>query len=147
MLGGLIAIGLFVMRWTVGESLEKFEELAQRTFQRHPQDSHYFARLQQFIISYLRDCQYSSSVIEQSFQSTFGKDIGLFNPLITDTKVAVTTTSAKETAACIFSNYNGTERPKTLGVYFLGGSKDLALKSNRLQSRTRWKSRRRCRSE
>lgn len=84
--------------------------------------AHYFARLQQFIISYLRDCQYSSSAIEDSFQTTFGKDIGLFNPLTTDTKVAITTTSAKETATSIFSNYNGAKRPRTLGWYAVSGT-------------------------
>ena len=107
------------MRWTIAESMVKFEDLARRTFQCHADDKHYLVRLQQFIVSYLRDCQYSSSVIEASFQSTFGEDISLFNPLTTDTKVAITTTSAKETAACIFSNYNGVKRPKSLGRCFV----------------------------
>lgn len=105
------------MEWTICGSLAKFEGLAHRTFQRHAEGSHYLARLQQFIISYLRDCQYSSTVIRDSFQNTLGNEIGMFNPLTTDTKVAITTTSAKETAACIFSNYNGNDRPKTLGSF------------------------------
>lgn len=114
------------MRWTIIESMAKFEDLARRTFQRQPDDKHYFVRLQQFIVSYLRDCQYSSAVIEASSQTTFGQDIGLFNPLTTDTKVAITTTSAKETAACIFSNYNGVKRPRTLGKSVVSGHHRLA---------------------
>lgn len=112
----MIAIGIFIMRWDAGESLDKFEELARKTFK----GSHgTFGRMQQLVISYLRDCRYSSLAIEQSFQSAFEeqKEVSLFNPLTNDTKVAITTTTAKESAACIFSNYNGGERPKEIGIF------------------------------
>jgi hypothetical protein len=106
------------MCWDAGESLEKFEDLARKTFQG---SCGTFGRMQQFAISYLRDCRYSSLAIEESFQSAFEdkKDISLFNPLTNDTKIAITTTTAKESAACIFSNYNGRSRPRELGALSL----------------------------
>nr|OQO31369.1 hypothetical protein B0A51_03364 [Rachicladosporium sp. CCFEE 5018] len=117
--GGLIAIGLFIMRWPIEVCIEKFESLAQRTFVRSRQANFLIGRIQQLFVSYLRDCQYSSSAIEESFQSAFGKDVQLFNPLPDDTKVAITTTTAKDTSACIFSNYNGPERPSDNGYTLL----------------------------
>lgn len=102
------------MCWSTSESLEKFEELAYKTFQ-SSQSS--VGRMRQLVTSYLRDGKYSSLTIEEAFKSTFrdNKEINLFNPLNNDTKIAITTTTAKEIAACIFSNYNGERRPKELG--------------------------------
>nr|OQO23711.1 hypothetical protein B0A51_10919 [Rachicladosporium sp. CCFEE 5018] len=99
------------MRWPIEVCIEKFESLAQRTFVRSRQANYLIGRIQQLFVSYLRDCQYNSSAIEESFQSAFGKDVQLFNPLPDDTKVAITTTTAKDTSTCIFSNYNDPERP------------------------------------
>ncbi|KAM0714195.1 hypothetical protein Q7P37_009982 [Cladosporium fusiforme] len=120
--GGLIAIGIFVICWDAGESLEKFEELARKTFNG---SNGTFGQMQQLVISYLRDCRYSSLAIEESFQSTFEdqKEVSLFNPLTNDTKVAITTTTAKESAACIFSNYNGGVWPKELGYSLIRAKK------------------------
>ncbi|KAK6428380.1 hypothetical protein LTR95_015477 [Oleoguttula sp. CCFEE 5521] len=117
--GGLIAIGLFIMRWPTDACIEKFEALAQRTFVRSRQANYLIGRIQQLFVSYLRDCQYSSAAIEESFQLAFGKDVQLFNPLPDDTKVAITTTTAKDTSTCIFSNYNGPERPSNNGYTLL----------------------------
>lgn len=102
------------MCWSTSESLEKFEDLAYKTFQ---SSQSRLGRIRQLITSYLRDGKYSSVTIEESFKSTFKDDeeINLFNPLNNDTKIAITTTTAKESAACIFSNYNGGHRPKELG--------------------------------
>lgn len=104
------------MNWTIDESLDKFELLARKTFQSSQSN---IKRIQQLLASYLRDGRYSSLAIEESFQSIFDneKGVNLFNPLTSDIKVAITTTTAKESAACIFSNYNGGLRPKDLGSY------------------------------
>ena len=104
------------MCWDARESLERFEGLARKTFQGSYGT---FGRMQQLVISYLRDCRYSSLAIEESFQSAFEdkKEVSLFNPLANDTKIAITTTTAKESAACIFSKYNGGSRPKELGAW------------------------------
>ncbi|KAK6428218.1 hypothetical protein LTR95_015640 [Oleoguttula sp. CCFEE 5521] len=121
--GGLFSIGPFVMRWTIEFCIEKFESLAQRTFVRSRQANYLIGRIQWLFVSYLRDCQYNSSAIEESFQSAFGKDVQLFNPpLPYDTKVAITTATAKDTSTCIFSNYTGPERPSDNGYTILRAS-------------------------
>ena len=118
MLGGLIAIGIFIMNWTIDESLDKFELLARKTFQSSQSN---FSKIQQLMTSYLRDSRYSSIAIEESFEESFQsifdneKGVNLFNPLTSDTKIAITTTIAKESATYIFSNYNSGLRPKELG--------------------------------
>lgn len=113
--GGLIAIGIFIMQWTTHESLDRFEVLARKTFRPKEAPLYLLGRVRRLIVLYLQDGQYSSDAIEQSYQSAFGQGISLFNPLYTDIKVAVTTTSARDTEACLFSNYNGERRPRELG--------------------------------
>lgn len=39
----------------------------------------------------------------------------MFNPLRSETKVAVTTTTAREVLPCLFANYNGPCRPQGIG--------------------------------
>ena len=104
------------MKWTATECLEKFESLAERTFRKRNGYS-IFLRLQELAISYLRDGKYSSQAIEESFRSVFGKEIKMFNPLCADTRVAVTTTTAKDTRPCLFANYNGSSRAETSGTF------------------------------
>ena len=112
--GGLITIGLFLMQWNVDECLTKFETLAEKTFRRRNGYT-VFGRIQELAMSYFRDGQYSSLAIEESFQSVFGDDMKMFNPLCNNTKVAVTTTTAKDARPCLFSNYNGGIRPPSIG--------------------------------
>ncbi|KAM0724120.1 hypothetical protein Q7P37_000001 [Cladosporium fusiforme] len=100
--GGLIAIGIFVICWDAGESLEKFEELARKTFNG---SNGTFGQMQQLVISYLRDCRYSSLAIEESFQSTFEDQ------------------KERKKAQRIFSNYNGGVWPKELGYSLIRAKK------------------------
>ncbi|KAK3672622.1 hypothetical protein LTR78_007434 [Recurvomyces mirabilis] len=98
------------MGWDTSLCIQRFENIATKTFDRHASSGFSFARLQNLALSYLRDGQYSSSPIEAAFRSELGKDIRMFNPLSSDLKVAVTTTTAKESKTCLFSNYNGNLR-------------------------------------
>ncbi|KAL9078313.1 MAG: hypothetical protein Q9157_002776 [Trypethelium eluteriae] len=113
--GGLIIMGLFLMQWSSEQCLQQFEELAAQTFKRRRYNSGIFTRMQELVLSYLNDCRYSSEAIEKAFYASFGTSPTMFNPLRRDTKVAVTTTTARDVVPCIFSNYNGTERPKQIG--------------------------------
>ena len=115
--GGLIIMGLFLMQWDTEQCLQQFEELAAKTFKRRRSNSAIFARMQELALSYLNDCQYSSEAIEQAFRASFGSPPTMFNPLRRDTKVAVTTTTARDVIPCIFSNYNGVERPAQIGKH------------------------------
>lgn len=69
-----------------------------------------------FAASYFYDCQYSAQAIEEAFQNALGRQLKMFNPINNDTKVAVTTTTAKDAKSCIFANYNGGKRSGNRGI-------------------------------
>ena len=101
------------MQWTPDDCLERFEDLASKTFmiEQKEEKLSLTQRLQRFIGTYVRDHQYDSSIIEKAFFSTLTGSPKMFNPLRIDTKVAVTTTTARGNVPCVFSNYNGGPRP------------------------------------
>jgi hypothetical protein len=105
--GGLIAIGLFLMGWSTTECISKFEAIATKTFASSDTVST-LRRMRQFLVAFLRDWKHSSSAIEDAFKSDADVEVKMFNPLVSDTKVAVTsnTTTALNPEPCIFSNYN-----------------------------------------
>jgi hypothetical protein len=70
----------------------------------------FIQRMRRLLGAYVRDHQYDSAAIESTFQSTLGESPKMFNPLKNDTKVAVTTTTARGNVPCILSNYNGGSR-------------------------------------
>lgn len=103
------------MNWTVDECLSRFEELAIKTFGPENKPLSLTQRIQKLLGTYVRDYQYDSSAIESAFHSVSGSSPKMFNPLRSDTKVAVTTTTVRGNVACVFSNYNGGERPEESG--------------------------------
>ena len=109
--GGLIILGMFLREWPLHECLSKFEGLARKIFQRRTSGSMLFTRMQELVMSYIADCRYDSTGIEAAFQQAFGPETRMFNPISNDTKVAVTTTTAREAQSCVLSNYNGGKRP------------------------------------
>ena len=104
------------MQWSPEECLSKFEELAKKTFIHRKEGPALFSRLQEFLLYYVNDCQGNSSAIEGAFKSTLKAPLKMFNPLKSDTKVAVTSATAKDNLPCLFSNYNGLSRPKKSGI-------------------------------
>ncbi|KAF3031541.1 hypothetical protein E8E12_002306, partial [Didymella heteroderae] len=109
--GGLIVIGLFLLRWSVREAIQRFEDVAQKTFGRR---ATFIARALRLVIAYVRDGQYSLAAVQEAFQKTLNSPLQMFNPLRNDTKVAVTTTSVKDSNALLFTNYNAGKRPESL---------------------------------
>ena len=103
------------MLWSAKDCLRKFEDLANSAFRRRRYGPILWSGLQRLVLSYFEDCQYSSAAIEVAFQTAFGTQLRMFNPLSSDTKVAVTSTTARETFPCLFSNYNGGQRPRDTG--------------------------------
>ncbi|KAK0302569.1 hypothetical protein LTR82_017827 [Friedmanniomyces endolithicus] len=71
----------------------------------------------------MRDHQYSSQAIEDAFRDVTGNSSGLFNPLNSDTKVAVTSVTAREVQPCLFTNYNGGPRREDLGYNLIRAAK------------------------
>lgn len=108
-------LGIFLMGWDADMCVQRFEGIAARTFRRRSRSAFSLGRLQELALSYMRDGQYSSSPIERAFQDELGKDIRMFNPLSSDLKVAVTTTTAKESKPYIIANYNGSVRARDVG--------------------------------
>ena len=106
------------MNWDSSEGLRIFEQLAEETFAGKRTYTTIFGRVRNYIRAYLRDYQYSSSPIEEAFKTAFGKEMKMFNALDNDTKVAVTTTTAKKTRTCLFSNYNGGIRSGEMGMKY-----------------------------
>lgn len=104
MLGGLIAIGIFLMQWTPEECLDRFENIATKTFDLGETKKWTWKNL---FRAWIHDHRYNLSPIEKAFQSSLDSSEKLFNPLRSDTKVAVTATNVGENKPCIISNYNG----------------------------------------
>lgn len=100
------------MRWSVREVIQRFEDVAQKTFGRR---ATFIARALQLVVAYVRDGQYSLAAVQEAFQKTLNSPLQMFNPLRNDTKVAVTTTRVKDSNALLFTNYNAGKRPESLG--------------------------------
>jgi hypothetical protein len=107
--GGLVTLGIFLMQWTAAESAQKFQILSLELFKRRSTKSSIFAQVQDLLLSYVEDGQYNQTAINDAF-STSGNSIPMFNPLRNHIRVAVTSTTAKGTRACLFTNYNGRNR-------------------------------------
>jgi hypothetical protein len=110
--GGLIAIGLFLMRWTASDCLERFEDLSMTVFKAEERNSKltWSQKLQVLFQAWVNDHRYAQSPIERAFQSTLSSATKIFNPIQSDTKVAVTATSVRANIPCVISNYNGNSR-------------------------------------
>ena len=96
------------MRWSPSECLRRFEELATITFKADEQSETltWSQKLQRLFRVCLQDHRYNLTPIEKAFHTKSGSTTKMFNPLQSDTKVAVTTTSVRENVAGVISNYN-----------------------------------------
>lgn len=54
----------------------------------------------------MQDHRYNLTPIKKAFQTKSGSTTRIFNPLQSNTKVAVTTTSVRKNVASVISNYN-----------------------------------------
>jgi hypothetical protein len=113
--GGLVVIGIFLLQWNMSESIDRFEEVAGQTFEKRKT---LLARALQLVVAYIEDGQYSLTAIQNAFGTTFNSPpaVQMFNPLETDTKVAVTTTTVASAKPRLFTNYNGGQRPHGIGM-------------------------------
>jgi hypothetical protein len=113
-IGGLIAIGVFLMHWSPDECLTRFEAVAKDTF-KVEQDKilSLTQRAQRLFKACLKDHRYNLSPIEKAFGSEFSSKTKMFNPLQKDTKVAVTATTVRANKTCMLSNYNGEKKAES----------------------------------
>lgn len=110
-LGGLTGIGIFLMRWRAGECLLKFNGIVQETFGRRKSLPALLSHVQTLLLMCLDEGKYHSMAIRSAFQSSLGPPPKMFNPLATDTKVAVITAPVDDKVTSIICNYNGEDRP------------------------------------
>ncbi|PVH95425.1 FabD/lysophospholipase-like protein [Periconia macrospinosa] len=113
--GGLVTIGLFLLQWDAAEAMKQLEDVAEKTFSERDRGSTVFEKALKIMLAYIEDGKYSLSAIQDAFKASFGSEIKMFNPLRNDTKVAVTTTTVKESTPALFTNYNGGKRSSESG--------------------------------
>ena len=139
-IGGLVAIGLFLMRWSPDESLSRFEYIAVKTFETKLKNekSSLIQYVRRLWGTFIQDCRYDSSIIGKAFRTPLGVSPAMFNPLQCDTRVAVTTTTARKNFPCLLSNYNGSQRSKKNSKSELF-STYLSANIRSVPSRPRWR--------
>ena len=104
--GGLVAMGVFLLQWGAKRAIQEFENTAVGTF----------GKKRSILSTIINDGKYDPSAIEKAFETACSTPMKMFNPLRTESKVAVTTTEVKRSLARLIANYNGGKRPSTLGV-------------------------------
>ena len=115
-----MAIGLFLMQWSPDECLSRFEDIAVKTFKVEEKSGRasLTERIRRLLGAYVRDYQYDSSIIDKAFRSVLGVSRKMFNPLQSDVRIAVTTTTVQGNIPCVLSNYNGGPRPEDNSKFF-----------------------------
>jgi hypothetical protein len=98
------------MKWTPKMCLEKFHTLINETFGSRQNLPAFLEHVQTLLLICLDKCKYNSLGIKAAFQSTLGPPPKMFNPLGTDTKVAVITAPTKGNRTAVLCNYNGGKR-------------------------------------
>jgi hypothetical protein len=101
------------MQWSVDQCLSKFLFLAKDIFKPRSSSTTLFSRVQDILLSYVEDGQYSQNAINEAFTNS-GNAVPMFNPLQSHIHIAVTATTARETKACLFTNYNGRTRTEEI---------------------------------
>jgi hypothetical protein len=129
-------MGVFLMQWSAAECLRRFEELATTTFKldEGKDTLTWSQKLQRLFRVCLQDHCYNLSPIEKAFQTQSGSTTEMFNPLQSDTKVAVTTTSVRENVAGVISNYNYGPRLDATSQSFGGDEFEMELTTSSASS-------------
>ncbi|KAJ5639161.1 patatin-like phospholipase [Penicillium longicatenatum] len=122
--GGLIALGIFIMRWAMRDCSETFERLARQIFRekRHSRwpwasqgDGSVLGEITRWIHWLLHDSCYDAQVFDTALRTAFGDQRLIFGnsrddpqgPLRSGPKVGVITTSiSRDTSAFVIGNFN-----------------------------------------
>ena len=113
--GGLVALGLASMNWTVEECMERFTTLCHEAFTRRIGST--IPVIGAFVENY-HHSRYQTSTLEKALVEAFPADLYLFGgqrPSESNeyqVKVAVTATSLAGNKTYLLSNYNPPRRPQ-----------------------------------
>jgi hypothetical protein len=99
------------MHWTATQCQEKFYKLAKDVFGGRQNLPLLIEYAQTLLLLCLDRSKYNSMGIKAAFQSALGPPPKMFNPLATDTKVAVIAAPTKGNSTSVLCNYNGAGRP------------------------------------
>ncbi|CAG8887459.1 unnamed protein product [Penicillium egyptiacum] len=124
--GGLIVLGLFLMRWDVPHCAKTFDQLASRIFQQRRQSTFpwparqsILGNMTRWIQWLLHDSCYDSQIFDTALKDAFGKDRRIFGvspddpvgSLYAGSKFGVVTTSiSKDTSTFVIGNFNRSHR-------------------------------------
>jgi hypothetical protein len=109
--GGLTSMGIFLMHWTAEDCLKRFYELSRNLFAGSSLPK-YLDHAQNLLLLCMDKAKYNQVGIKAAFQSALGTPPQMFNPLATDAKVAVLTTTVESNKTIVLCNYNG-DRART----------------------------------
>jgi hypothetical protein len=112
LIGGLTSIGIFLMHWTAEECLEKFHNLTKEVFGGRKNLPALVDHAQTLLLLCLDRSKYDSLGIKAAFRTALGPPPNMFNPLATDTKVAVIAAPVTGSATAVLCNYNSGKRPE-----------------------------------
>jgi hypothetical protein len=107
------------MHWKPGECIQKYKSVVKRTFGRQRKLPAFWSYVEALLLLALDKSRYSSAAIKAAFEANFGPVPKMFNPLATDTKVAVITTPIASKDTSVVCNYNGIRRPEDIGYRIL----------------------------
>ncbi|KAI1740057.1 hypothetical protein F4680DRAFT_465847 [Xylaria scruposa] len=108
--GGIIALGLASMNWTVDKCIEQFENLCDQAFTRRTGS---MIPLVSHLIEHHHHSKYQTKTLESALKEAFTDDIHLFGgerlpeSAHWQVKVAVTATALAGNKTYVLSNYNG----------------------------------------
>jgi hypothetical protein len=111
---------MFLMLWTAKECREKFYTLVESTFGKSKQFPAYLDYVQKLFLLCIDEGKYNSLAIQRAFEvNLYGSPPKMFNPLASDTKVAVISAPVHAQDTSILCNYNGLNRPSKIGYRIL----------------------------
>ena|ERR1700712_1636810 len=128
--GGLIALGLGSMNWSVEECISMFEKMCRKAFTPRLGSS---IPLFSFIVENYNHSKYETKPLEQTLQDAFTEDLYLFGGarktgINSPVKVAITGTSLAGRTPIVFGNYNRVCSDKRMSLsrllYVDGGHTD-----------------------
>ncbi|KAI0863768.1 hypothetical protein F4860DRAFT_521823 [Xylaria cubensis] len=120
--GGIIALGLASMNWTVDKCIEQFESLCDQAFTRRTGS---MIPLVSHLVEHHHHSKYQTTTLESALKAAFTDDMHLFGgerlPEFNQwqVKVAVTATALAGNKTYVLSNYNGhRENQKSSNYHF-----------------------------